>query len=138
MELNIKGDTGTHNTYQETKIDKVETFYSNPTIHIHLNFSLHIGGEKVIEVMKELQQRFGLKIAKLINSHFDGEGKADGTTYQFAASPSIAAEVLQCISQKLGAESTASIRYISGQKHFDRNHLSLGQAIKIAESESRL
>ena len=147
MELNIEGNTGTHNNYQENQIGNVEQFNANPkevnnnhatVVNISLSITFNIDGDSISKVMKKVKQKFDLLLTKSISSHFDGEGTAEKIRYQFNGIPTDMLAVLKYISNELGETSIDSIRYISKQEKIEINNLTLSQAVQAIEYESGL
>ena len=86
MDLNIKGNPGNHNRFEENRIDHVETLCPNATnvtvdrsVTIQISFSLNINlnGEKVVSLLKTLQHKFHLIFKKLRSSHVNSSGKME-------------------------------------------------------------
>lgn len=147
MDLNIKGNPGNHNRFEENLIENVEALYPNATkvvndrsVTIQINISLHVdlNGKRAIKLFKTFQRKFHLAFEKLQSSHFDGEGRMGATVCQFSGSPSAIAAALWCIGETWGEDAAESIRYASKNTHFERGRLTLTDALKIAEDESRL
>lgn len=147
MDLNIKGNPGSNNRFEENLIEKVEALYPNATkvvndrsVTIQINISLHIdlNGEQAIRLFKTFQRRFHLKFEKRQSSHFDGESRTGTSVCQFSGSPSAIAAALRCIGGVWGDDAAETVRYASKRTHFERGRLTLPDALKIAEDESRL
>lgn len=147
MDLNIEGNPGCNNRFEETLIEKVEALYPNATkvvndrsVTIQINISLHINlnGERAIKLFKTFQRKFHLAFEKLQSSHFDGEGRMGTTVCQFSGSPSAIAAALRCICETWGDDAAEAVRYASKNTHFERGRLTLLDALKLAEDESRL
>ena len=147
MDLNIKGNPGNHNHFEENLIEKVEALYPNATkvvndhsVTIQININLHIdlNGEQAIKLFKTFQRKFHLIFEKRQSNHFDGESHVENAVCQFSGSPSAIAAALWCIGEMWGDDATETIRYASKNTHFERSRLTLPDALKIAEDESRL
>lgn len=147
MDLNIEGNPGSHNRFEETRIDNVEALCPNATtvtvdrsVTVQVSFSLNINlnGEKAVSLFKTLQRKFRLTFEKLQSSHFDGAGSTETTLCQFCGSPADIAAALRCICEAWGEDAAEAIRYASKNTHFERSRLTLSDALKIAEDESRL
>lgn len=147
MDLNIEGSPGSHNRFEETRIENVEALCPNATkvtvdrsVTIQVSFSLNINlnGERAVSLFKTLQRKFHVAFEKLQSSHFDGEGSMETAVCQFSGSPSAIAAALRCICEAWGDDAAEAIRYVSKNTHFERSMLTLPDALKIAEDESRL
>lgn len=147
MDLNIKGNPGSHNRFEETVIEKVEAMYPEATkvvndrsVTIQINFTLkvNLNGELVVSLFKMLRHKFHLAFEQRQANHFDGESHIENTICQFCGSPSAIAAALWCIGEMWGDDATETIRYASKNTHFERSRLTLPDALKIAEDESRL
>lgn len=82
MELNIKGDPGSGNHYDDVHIDNVDNYTPNArtvvnnqgtTVNINLNVSINIDGQKVFNLFKTIFQKFSLVYSKFLHTHFGGE-----------------------------------------------------------------
>lgn len=147
MDLNIEGNPGNHNRFEENLIEKVEALYPNATkvvndrsVTIQINISLHIdlNGEQAIKLFKTFQRKFHLIFEKRQSNHFDGESRIGTSVCQFSGSPSAIAAALWCIGEVWGDDAAETVRYASKNTHFERSRLTLPDALKIAEDESRL
>lgn len=147
MDLNIKGNPGNHNHFEENLIEKVEALYPNATkvvndrsVTIQINISLHINlnGEQAVKLFKTLQHKFHLASEQRQSNHFDGESRIGTSVCQFSGSPSAIAATLWCIVEVWGDDAAETVRYTSKNTHFERSRLTLPDALKIAEYESRL
>ena len=94
MYLNIKGNPGNHNRFEENRIDHVETLCPNATnvtvdrsVTVQISFSLNINlnGERVVSLLKTLRRKFHLIFKKLRPSHVNGSGKMGTTVYIFCS-----------------------------------------------------
>lgn len=147
MDLNIKGNPGSNNRFEETLIEKVESLYPNATkvvndhsVTIQINFTLkvNLNGKLAISLFKTLRHKFHLAFEQRQSNHFDGESHIGASVCQFSGSPSAIAAALWCIGEMWGDDATETIRYASKNTHFERSRLTLSDALKIAEDESRL
>ena len=147
MDLNIKGNPGSHNHFEENRIEKVEAMYPNATkvvndrsviIQINFTFKVNLNGELAIKLFKTLQHKFHLTFEQRQSNHFDGESHVENTVCQFSGSPSAIAAALRCICETWGDDAVEAVRYASKNTHFERSRLTLPDALKIAEDESRL
>lgn len=105
-------------------------------VNIHLNISLHINGEKVFELLKLLSQKLYFTFTRTTESHFDGDGTA--AVYQLCGTPSDMAVILQSIGQELDETSIENVTYLSKEQGLYLYNITLSEAIKTAEDESRL
>lgn len=105
-------------------------------VNIHLNITLHINGEKVFELLKQLSRKLYFTFTKNTESHFDGDGTA--VVYQLCGTPSDMVAVLQSIGRELGETSIEKVSYLSKEHGIYLYNIPLSEAIKTAEDESRL
>lgn len=147
MDCKIEGNPGHHNHFEENQIEKVDALCPNATkvvndhsVTVQINFSLNINlnGERAVSLFTALRRRFHLAIEKLQSSHFDGEGRLGTTACQFNGSPAAIAAALRGIYETWGEDAAETIRYASRNTGFERGRLTLPEALKIAEDESRL
>lgn len=142
MDLNIKGNPGSHNHFEENLIENVEALYPNATkvvndrsVTIQINFTLkvNLNGELVVSLFKTLRHKFHLAFEQRQANHFDGESHIENTICQFSGSPSAIAAALRCICETWGDDAAEAVRYASKNTHFERGRLTLLDALKIAE-----
>lgn len=104
MDLNIEGNPGCNNHFEENQIEKVDALCPNATkvlndhsVTVQINFSLNINlnGERAVSLFTALRRRFHLTIEKLQSSHFDGESRLGTTACQFNGSPTAIAAALR-------------------------------------------
>ena len=145
MDLTIKGNPGTGNKFNETRIEHADHFYNqvgkvenNTTIEIHFNPTINLNGEVLARFCTKLTQRLPIAFRKFFQRHFDGEGDVSLTIYQLSGAPSDIAEALRLLRQELGDEAPVDVRYHSIKNHLERNHLTLLSAEQIADIESKL
>ena len=145
MDLTIKGNPGTGNKFNETRIEHADHFYNqvgkvenNTTIEIHFDVTINLNGEALIRLFTKLTQRLPIAFHKFLQRHFDGEGDVSLTIYQLSGAPSYIVEALRLLRQELGDEAPVDVRYHSIKNHFERNDLTLLSAEQIADNESRL
>ena len=147
MDLNIKGNPGNHNRFEENLIENVEALYPNATkvvndrsVTIQINISLHVdlNGKRAIKLFKTFQRKFHLAFEKLQSSHFDGESRLGTTACQISGSPAGIAAALRGIYETWGEDAAETIRYASKNTGFERGRLTLSETLRIAENESGL
>lgn len=166
MELDIKGDPGTDNHYKDVHIEKVGTYAPNAeivvnnqgtTININLNISISIDGLKIFSLFKTISRKFNLVCNKSLHTRFDGEDgshyylcsedqccnldsgdRSESFTCQISGSPSDIISALYYIEHEFGDGMVESVRYVSASNHFERDNLTIIQAIEIARYETRL
>ena len=147
MDLNIEGNPGSNNHFEENQIEKVDALCPNATkvlndhsVTVQINFSLNINlnGERAVSLFTALRRRFHLTIEKLQSNHFDGEGRLGTTACQFNGSPTAIAAALRGIYETWGEDAAETIRYTSRNTGFERGRLTLPEALKIVEDESGL
>lgn len=163
MELDIKGDPGTDNRYNDVHIDNVDNYNPNArtvvnnqgtTVNINLNISISIDGQKIFSLFKKISRKFNLVCNKSLHTRFDGEDgshclcgedqccfwdggdRSESFTCQISGYPSDIASALYCIGQELGDGMVESVRYVSANNHFERDNLTIVQAIEIARYET--
>ena len=91
----------------------------------------------VLETVIALKEKFNVAWKKLRETHFEGEGQPDVPVYQFSGTPQDIVRALRYIREEWDEDALSSVRYISKERHFDRGRLTLGQAIGLAEDESK-
>ncbi|HIZ70017.1 MAG TPA: hypothetical protein H9966_09115 [Candidatus Prevotella avicola] len=147
MDLNIEGNPGSNNHFEENQIEKVDALCPNATkvlndhsVTVQINFSLNINlnGERAVSLFTALRRRFHLTIEKLQSNHFDGEGRLGTTACQFNGSPTAIAAALRGIYETWGEDAAETIRYTSRNTGFERGRLTLPEALRIVEDESGL
>lgn len=161
MELDIKGDPGTDNRYNDVHIDNVDNYNPNArtvvnnqgtTVNINLNISISIDGQKIFSLFKKISRKFNLICNKSLHTRFNGgdgshyfqyfncsgKDRSNSFSYQISGSPSDIVSALYCIGQELGDGMVESVRYISAGNHFELDNLTIVQAIEIARYETRL
>lgn len=145
MDLNIKGNPGSHNRFEKTLIENVEALCPNATkvvndrsvtVQINFNLNINLNGGLAVSLFKTLQRKFHLAFEKLQSSHFDGESRTGTFVCQFIGSPSAIAATLWCIGKVWGDDAAETVRYISKHTHFERGRLTLSDALKMAEDET--
>ena len=136
---------GSGNSCQTNHIDRVEVFSPNATtvvnrhtIVIRFSFHIQISGGFLERIFRALTEKTGLTWNTTRETHFDGESPSEITLYQLSGSPSDIVPALQRLREEVDETAIASVRYISKARHFDRNRLTLAQAIDIATYERRL
>ena len=139
MDLNIEGNPGSNNHFEENQIEKVDALCPNATkvlndhsVTVQINFSLNVS------LFTALRRRFHLTIEKLQSNHFDGEGRLGTTACQFNGSPTAIAAALRGIYETWGEDAAETIRHTSKNTGFERGRLTLPEALRIAEDESGL
>lgn len=165
MEMDIKGDPGTDNSYTDVHIENVGNYAPNArtvvnnqgtTVNINLNISISIDGQKIFNLFKKISRKFNLVCNKSHHTRFDGGDWSNNIysedqscfwdsdacsscfSYQISGSPSDIVSALYCIGQELGDGMVESVRYVSAGNHFERDNLTIVQAIEIARYETRL
>lgn len=147
MDLNIEGNPGSNNHFEENQIEKVDALCPNATkvlndhsVTVQINFSLNINlnGERAVSLFTALRRRFHLTIEKLQSSHFDGESRLGTTACQISGSPAAIAAALRGIYETWGEDAAETIRYASKNMGFERGRLTLSETLRIAENESGL
>ena len=147
MDLNIEGNPGSHNRFEENRIEKVEALCPNTTkvvndhsvtVQINFNLNINLNGERAASLFKTLQRKFHLAFEKRQSNHFDGESRTGTFVCQFSGSPSAIAAALRYICKVWGDDAAETVWYVSKNTHFERGRLTLSDALKIAEDESRL
>ncbi len=145
--MNIEGNPGSNNHFEENQIEKVDALCPNATkvlndhsVTVQINFSLNINlnGERAVSLFTALRRRFHLTIEKLQSNHFDGEGRLGTTACQFNGSPTAIAAALRGIYETWGEDAAETIRYTSRNTGFERGRLTLPEALRIVEDESGL
>lgn len=159
MKVDIKGDPGTGNRYDEVHIGHVDNYAPNAktvvnnqgtTVNINLNISINIGGQKVFSLLRTISKKFNLTCnQKYPNLHCDDHklsyyclpneishvGFSNGYFLQMSGSPSDIALALYYIKREFGEDMIESVDYASTSKHFKQSFLTIDQAIELVKDE---
>ena len=147
MEADIKGDSGSGNIYNEVHIDNVGNYAPDArsvvnnqgtTVNINLKISINIDGQKILNLFRRISRKFNLVCRRSLYTRFDGGEWSDCFSYQISGFPSDIASALYYIEQEFGDDMVEPVRYVYIGNCFERNNLTIVQAIDIAEYETRL
>lgn len=147
MDITIKGNPGTGNRFSETHVDHADNFFNNvekvennhaTTIVITLNVNISLNGETLVRLCTTLARRLPIAFRKFFRSHFDGDGNVSVPVCQLSGTPSDIANALHCLRRELGDDASTDVQYRSRPNHFERKHLTLLEAEKLAKYESGL
>lgn len=89
----------------------------------------------VFETIMNMFDEKGINNAIVLRRNFDGESDGNVPDIQVSGSVQKVIEVLKMIEAEVDASMNLSIKYISKLNQYERNNISLAQALAYAESE---
>lgn len=104
---------------------------------ITVNFSVTLDSSK-FALLQDIARQFNLALEKITVTHFDGHPDTAVPLFQVQGTPRQVSAVLYAVRERLGESALSDIRYISVAQRFERAHLTLLQALRLAENEDRL
>lgn len=104
---------------------------------ITVNFSVTLDSDN-FALLQDIARQFNLALEKITVTHFDGHPDTAAPLFQVRGTPRQVSAVLYAVRERLGDSALSDIRYISVAQRFERAHLTLLQALRLAENEDRL
>lgn len=104
--------------------------YENETVECSITIKFNINDANKKTIMDLLSQ-MGITIYKVNTRHFDGDISTNNSAYQIRNTPDRMLTVLQQIYDGIGYTALTQITYISTNDGFERESLTLLQAIKL-------
>ncbi len=133
---------------RENQIERVENLvvepknFNNYHNSIVINLTVNVTGDTsdagLAKIHKTATERLKIELKEILKTNFDGEGKAEKTTYQLAGNADTLADLLTEINPKVKLEQKSTFCLIAYSHHFEQDNLTMSQVLSLCSQISKM